>query len=553
MSTTVHEASSSGGSSRFTLRDAMLVMLLCIVTAIVLGKDITVGGFRYGDSAVHAMDGVLIHDWVAQGPQAWSHPMAFALEQYAYYPALGIGRHYPPGFAVVEAFFFSIFGISPFTARLCVVFFGFVAVAGAYLFMRPLTNRLTALLTGLILLTMHATTLWGRQTMLELPTLAVLIWAAVAFSWYLRRPGWRRLITFLALSLLAVLFKQPGIFMVAALTVTLGVCAIRGLVPARHFLCAVALAGAAGFVTVTSLGTVGAQMVHTVSRNTDSWSWDALTFYLRGFPQMVGVIVLVGAVGGVVLSRRKLGAHWTLLVSWVVVCTLMATAVDWKNQRFIYVGLFPFAAFAAIAGAQLLNRIRIAGVRTALASVVVIGLGAAGMAAPVPHRPDYGVVVAANADKIHHKVVLFSGLRDGDFVFAVRQHLPWRQAVVIRGSKLLYTCNALVSLDFVSKVSSLDDVDRLMQKYAFDYVFVERENKLDLAEDALLREYLARGPAYRYLRTYPFQVATSPNYRNVQMDVYEGVRVGPRKIAYLDIPMPRINRTIRVALDQNWK
>ena len=68
MSTMVYGAASSRSSPSFTLGEATLVMLLWIATAIVLGKDITVGGFRYGDSAVHAMDGVLIHDWVSAGP-----------------------------------------------------------------------------------------------------------------------------------------------------------------------------------------------------------------------------------------------------------------------------------------------------------------------------------------------------------------------------------------------------------------------------------------------------------------------------------------------------
>jgi GNAT superfamily N-acetyltransferase len=69
-------------SPPFTTLDLVLVGLLLIMTGIILGKDISVGGLRWGDAAVHAMDGVLIHDWVAAGPEAWRHPVKFAEDQY---------------------------------------------------------------------------------------------------------------------------------------------------------------------------------------------------------------------------------------------------------------------------------------------------------------------------------------------------------------------------------------------------------------------------------------------------------------------------------------
>ena len=55
--------------------DVWLVLAALVATGFVLGKDISVGGLRDSDSAVHAMDGVLIHDWIAAGPSAWVEPM----------------------------------------------------------------------------------------------------------------------------------------------------------------------------------------------------------------------------------------------------------------------------------------------------------------------------------------------------------------------------------------------------------------------------------------------------------------------------------------------
>ena len=174
--------------------DLALLVILCLIASVVMGKDISVGGLRFGDTSVHAMDGVLIHDWIAAGPEAWVSPMTFAEKQYGQYPCLGIGRHYPPGFAMVEAAFFAVLGISPVTARLTVVFFALVLVVGTYTFVRQFSTPPVATLSSVLLITLPEVTLWGRQAMLEVPTLAVLSWGAVTFCWYLGQPTNRRLI-----------------------------------------------------------------------------------------------------------------------------------------------------------------------------------------------------------------------------------------------------------------------------------------------------------------------------------------------------------------------
>ena len=95
------KAQPASSPGRITVADCTLLAALYAATAVVLGKDITLGGLADADSAAHAMDGVLIHDWVMAGPSAWLSPMEFARQQYGHYPTLGIGLHYPPGFAVV--------------------------------------------------------------------------------------------------------------------------------------------------------------------------------------------------------------------------------------------------------------------------------------------------------------------------------------------------------------------------------------------------------------------------------------------------------------------
>ena len=535
---------------RIAAQDLALISLVLIATAVVLGKDITVGGLRDGDTAVHAMDGVLIHDWLVAGPHAWGNPMQFAKEQYGHYPCLGIGRHYPPGFAMVEAGFFALFGISAVTARLCVVFFGLIAAAGTYTFMRTITDRATSILGAVILVTLPAVTFWGRQAMLEVPTLASLTWGAVAFVWYLRCPSWRRYGVMLVVATIPILFRQTGVFFHSAIAMTLMYCAFRRRVPWSHCLGSIILALVAIAAVTLSFEGAGERMFRGRASYSSLLDLGALTFYLRQLPGQVGFAVLGAALVGIVLWPRKLRAHWVFLASWVIVCYVMVSAAELKWPRFFFVGLFPFAVWAAIAAGRLLAMVFNTRWRWTVTALASVGLCSAGFARPVQPYPDYGAVVAAHKARILDRAVLFSGVRDNHFVFAVRQHLPWRRAIAVRGSKLLYVCNTIPSVDFVPLVETPDDLADLMHRFAFTHVFAERNNRYGVAQEAMLRDYLATEGIYRRVASHPLQALSFPACSDTTIDVYELASPLTRSVDSLDIPIPRAHMTVRVALSK---
>jgi 4-amino-4-deoxy-L-arabinose transferase-like glycosyltransferase len=538
-------------AGRITVADCALLAALWAATAVVLGKDIALGGLADADSAAHAMDGILIHDWVMAGPSAWQSPMEFARQQYGHYPTLGIGRHYPPGFAVVEAAFFATFGISAVSARLCVLFFGLIAITGTFVFVRELAGRGAGSLAAMTLPAMPATTLWGRQTMLEVPTLAALAWGAVTFSWYLRHPSTRRLSILLAVSLGAILFKQTGVFLVCTVAMTLMVCALAKVVRVAHSVAATAVAAVAVLLVVLSFDDACFKTLSGYDTYPAPWCLGALTFYLRALPYLTGSLFLALAVLGFAVSRRALGVHWLFLLGWAVVAYLMVTAASLKVPRFYYVGVFPLAIGAALGMNRLVLLLPKSSVRPALAAVIAACLGAFAYARPIQHAPDYGPLVAAHRNQIEGRAVLFTGLRDGDFVFAVREHIPWRRAVVVRGSKLLYTCTAGPNLDLVSFATSSDALAALMHRFAFEYVFIERENKVGTVEDDLLRRYLSESGDYERISTQVLDAVPHSCRFASAVDVYKLIQPLTRQVDYFDIPMPRTGAPIRIRLSAN--
>lgn len=528
--------------------DWLIAVVVGVAALAVLGKDIARGGLTDADSAAHAMDGVLIHDWVMAGPKSWTTPMLFAERQYGHYPTLGIGKHYPPGFAIFEAVFFAVFGVSGASARLCVVFFGVLAAVGVFAFVRTIADRLAATLAALLMIAIPATTHWGRQAMLEVPTLAVLTWSAVAFSWYLRQRIWRRFAVMAGAALLTILFKQTAVFLICAIAMALTWSSVRGRGPWSHAVCAIVLGLSALGVMLVGLDDLCLKTVSGYDTYADRWGWSSLTFYLRTLPGQTGMIVLPVAALGALLTARRMGDHWWLLAAWLFTSYVMVTAASLKTPRFFYVGLFPPVVWAAFGAARCVRLIPSARLRAAAAVIGCGYIACTGFARPVPDGPDFGAMVTANRERIEGKVVLFSGLRDGDFIFAVRERIPWQKAVIIRGSKLFYTCTAGPDLDLVSNVSSREEIAEVMRRFAFENVFVERDNRTGTTQDGWLRDYLSESGDYARVGSFVVQPAKNWCGSDVIGDVYSLTRSWQRRVDHFDIPIPRTRRSIRVDL-----
>lgn len=528
--------------------DFALMAMLSLCAIAVLGKDISRGGLADADSSAHLMDGVLIHDWVRAGPSQWLHPIEFAEQQYAHYPTLGLGQHYPPGFAIVEAAFFAVFGISTVTGRLCVAFFGVLLIIGTYLLARTFTERTTAAVAAIVMLTMPATTLWGRQTMLEIPTLAVMVLSSLCFFHYLRAPSWRRLGVALLAAALCISFKQTAIALPGMVVLTLVVLTALGIVPLRHALASAAVGLSILAIVVISLDVASAKTLSGYDSFPHRLGLHAIFYYPSILRYQTGTALLAAAVMGALICIRTSRAPAVFLVSWFATMYVLANAVSLKVPRFFYVGLFPIAIFAAIGLMSLARRVPWLALRQSIVVAASLLLLFLGMRQSVTHSPEFAHVVRAHADALDGQTVLFSGLRDGDFVFAVREQLGWRRGIVIRGSKLLYTCTAGPDLDLISYAPTLDAVTAVMREFAFETVIIERENRVGTKEDQFLRKYLAEGGDYMRIAEHRLQDQCAADCAAPMVDVYRLARPIERQVDHFDIPMPRTQRPIRVDL-----
>ena len=108
-------------------QDVVCLALLSVAVVLLFRTSPRAGDFWWSDAPRHAMDGVFYYDMARALPLG--HLRQWAMDYYLQYPAIVV-LFYPPLFAVVEAVFFTFFGVSHSTAQLTVSIFMLAAAYG---------------------------------------------------------------------------------------------------------------------------------------------------------------------------------------------------------------------------------------------------------------------------------------------------------------------------------------------------------------------------------------------------------------------------------------
>jgi hypothetical protein len=160
------------------MRSWLPCALLFALSALFLAPALGGSGFWWTDETRHAMGGVFILDLLRDLPL--DDPMGYALRYFAQYPALAL-NWYLPGFYLVEAGFFALFGVSETVAHWTVFAFVLLAAGLWFAWVRAGWNPLTAFMATALFIAVPEWNHWARSVMLEAPAIALL-----------NRPAWSR-------------------------------------------------------------------------------------------------------------------------------------------------------------------------------------------------------------------------------------------------------------------------------------------------------------------------------------------------------------------------
>jgi len=399
----------------------------------------------FPDASRFAMNGALLLDMVRD--RAVVAPVQYAEQYYARLPALSIPYH-PPLFPLFEALLYSALGVGNLTARLAIAFT--VALVCLLLYRLISLTHGSGLFAASVVLVFFAmpTSQWlASEIMLEFPSLVFVLAALLC----LRETGhdtprFRPFLWFALWGIAAVWTKQQAVFLVGVPFVYM---ALLG-----HW----AEFRRKPIWVSTGILTSGAALMYMLSRaaNADSstaWGqtmhsgvepflksvWNRLVFYARGIPGEIGLIetalLAVAAIGYILLRKRyrPFGACH-LYIATILSSIAFLVFMPFRETRYLF---YTFPAIALLACTPLQEAgIRLCSRRyawTVPAVFAVLAFAIHQREPPLMMGPSRAAqfVVGANTRR-----VLYCGLENGSFIFAVRAVDPHPQLAVIRGDKL---------------------------------------------------------------------------------------------------------------------
>ena len=461
--------------------------------------------FASADSPRHALNGAFVLDALRALP--WRDPLGYAADYYLRYPSLSIG-FYPPLFYLAEAAVYAVIGVSHFAAQLTVALFALLLAGAAYRLARLVLPRWLALGATLLLLGAPEMALWTRQVMLDSPVQALLMAGVLGFARHLRRgrPGdlWLA-----ALALVAALYVKFSVCFIAVplAAALLAARGWRGLLDRRlGLVAAVALLAALPALWLTwSFGAVNLDNVAGRAAGQPFASLARWTYYLGQLPGQLGWATVILAVpGGFFLWRRASAAvgGWlaVLFAGWAGFGWLFFSAIRVHEPRHDLMILFPIVLAAASAVAGLLAERRAAPALLALGAASVLWA----LATPVPRVAGYAAIAERVAELAPaNAVVLFSGYRDGNFVFAMRADGRRGDLSILRANKWLLRFAVDRHWGIAQTGYDRPGLEAALHDHGVAVAVAQRGFWDDLEQMALLRDILHDPAAWRPVATLP--------------------------------------------------
>ena len=518
--------SSDGLSSNSRWGDLVCLLVLALAVVLFFKTSPTQGDFWWSDAPRHAMDGVFYYDMARVLPL--THVKQWAIDYYLQYPAVTV-LTYPPLFALVEALFFSLLGVSHVTAQLTVSAFLLATAYGGYFLARRWMGRIAALSTVLVFLGTPIMALWGRQVMLEIPTFAFILWSSYFFFQYLDSGKPRDLYMAAIFVLGAAYTKQPAIFIAPVFLFTLYFVYKRGAFRRAELwwsagLFVVGMAPLVGFTWLWGRANVqqaaGGGWVGPPRLSMLTWEYIAR----HEWPRQIGWILLALAV--VYCVGAALEKQWRLpkpalffFATWILIGYVFFSLIAVSSSRYTIFLVFPLVFFAVLAIAR--------GLPAKIGPYVALAFAVSSFSYTlitnhVPYVSGYRAAaqfVCSMAPP--DSVVMFSGQRDGSFIFNVKSMPECKNLTVIRSDKLLLRVAIDRRLFGVQELGVTENKFREMfERFGIRYVVVEPSFWNDLQSMQMLVKVLHQDQ-FKLLTTIP--VVSNREHKETGLEIYQNL------------------------------
>lgn len=520
---------------------AWALVLVCV--ALLFAQAPHGGAFYWSDSPRHALNGVFVMDLIKAMPI--DDPTGYAYRYYAQYPALTI-LFYPPLFYAISAPFYAVLGVSHETALLVVAIHYLALGLGCWRLARYWLPAAPSLAFAVLVLWLPEVAFWGRQVMLEVPAFAFLVWSAVAVMAYLRDGSPRWLYLGAALLVLGMYTKISVAYMGVVYAVLIaqrdGWASLRN----RHhwWVAGLSVVGLLPLAVLTlKFGQANMQSVTGVADAVASRaSWQGWVWYLQQIPSQAGwPLTLLGLAGAIMAAWRRipgLGLWWLGFA----VGYLFFSSIDLKEARHS-VFLLPSVVFFAVLWVHTVVPPRLGRwAHAALAMLVLATVGLTVWTRPVFYVQGYAQAAAEVARLApRDSTVMFSGYRDGSFVFNMRAREDRRDLQVMRADKLLLGVAVRREMGVEQKGLTEAEIAEAINANGVRYVVMQPGFWIDLEAMQRFERVMASDQFEEVAR-----IATPANHKahETELVIYRNKgAVAPRRQG-ADIELKIINRRI---------
>ena len=489
------------------------------------------------DAARHAMNGAFFYDLIRTGN--WAHPIEYAKQYYAQYPALSMPYH-PPLFPAVEALFFAIFGVRLLTARMAVAVS--VAISSVLLYRLVRTTFGRDLIAACVTIT--TLSLWtfqfvARDVMLEFPALALTLAAIYCIRGLEESFPLRYALLFAGLSAAAVWTKQHAVFL-GAVPVLYAVLTKRW----RRFFEApfwvgLLLFGGTVFALirlsrmfhgtgVDQMSTSASDLYWIVTRTLPAY-FEWIAEDLKGLPGVFAVC----AIGTYLMGLRKRDSNRpksALYFAWMIAMCALLIDLGPVTPRYFFFLLPPVIAVGYV---WLFHGCRwLWGERTAHFALVgfTIAWFVMGLFIPMDFLTGPGTAAAAVVRGVPTRV-LYAGAADGNFAFSVRTLDPNLQVTVISAGKVS------------PRVLDESPLEAFCKKYGIEWVVFENAP----GRTFWAKFYSELKTAGVLERSVPLR-STRQRWRSGAIEVYHFSVAQNHPGGVLQLPVPNIGTSIPLKL-----
>ena len=252
-------------------------------------------------------------------------------------------------------------------------------------------------------------------------------------------------------------------------------------------------------------GAANIQSAADLAGEAPRWSLAAWLFYPEALPEILSWPVLILALAGLALVARARGGifkGWPLilLLAWIILGYLAFSAISLRAPRHVLPVLTLLVILAGYAIERLVAK------RWAVLAACALGIATLGITLatdPVPIIAGHRAIADAVAEMAPpDAVVLFSGYRDGNFIFAIRARVDRPDISVLRADKLLLRIVVERNHGVAEAGYSEDDIAKLIRALGVDLVVTEDGFWDDLTEMKRFEAVLAR-PDFTLIGHFP--------------------------------------------------